>query len=90
MIVSFQPGVTDEQINDFYEDFGLSENDDLNQDGQQNLNQNDGEQRLVVVPGEVSNGLITQLESDARVEYAERNYLLFADDVPTPSDRQRQ
>lgn len=72
LIIAFRPGVTDEQIADFYTEYGLTEKEDLDS----NPADNDEEQKLASVQIQVNQDLIDQLESDPRVRFAEPNYML--------------
>src|SRR5688572_23681709 len=78
LIIALEPGVTDAQIEDLYRDFDLEEEDDLDADPRDR----DPEEVLAEAPGAVSAALINQLERDARVEYAEPNYIVTADVEP--------
>jgi len=82
LIISFQPGVTAEEIGDFYDDYDLLEEETLDSD----LDDDDPEVRLVTVPGELTEALIGTLGQDPRMEYAELNYIVSAD--VTPNDPQ--
>ncbi|MEM7126588.1 MAG: CARDB domain-containing protein [Chloroflexota bacterium] len=78
LIIGFKPGITKQQISDFYAEFGLSEKDDLDS----NLDDDNPEQKLASVP-EVNDALIETVENDERVKYAEPNYLLHLNKTPT-------
>lgn len=86
VIVRFQPGVTREQISDFYAQYGLSEKANLDR----NPLDTDEEMRLAAAPVDIDDQLIELLENDPRVVYAEPNYLLQISDSlssePPPSD----
>ena len=86
VIVRFQPGVTREQISDFYAQYGLSEKGNLDRDPLDT----DEEMRLAAAPVDIDDQLIELLENDPRVVYAEPNYLLQISDSlssePPPSD----
>ena len=81
VLIRFKKTVTREQISDFYAEYGLAEKDNLDSDP------NDADQglRLAAAPVDVDENLIEVLESDARVAYAEPNYLLQLSETP-PSD----
>ncbi|MEZ4712990.1 MAG: hypothetical protein R3A44_37725 [Caldilineaceae bacterium] len=79
LIIAFRPGVTDEQIADFYTEYGLTEKEDLDS----NPADNDEEQKLASVQIQVNQDLIDQLESDPRVRFAEPNYMLYVSKTPT-------
>ncbi|RLT43111.1 MAG: hypothetical protein DWI57_04865, partial [Chloroflexi bacterium] len=81
VIVRFQPGVTREQISDFYAQYGLSEKGNLDRDP----TDTDEEMRLAASPVDIDDRLIELLENDPRVVYAEPNYLLQISETP-PSD----
>jgi subtilisin family serine protease len=81
LIVRFQPGVTREQISDFYAQYGLAEKDNLDRDP----TDTDEEMRLAAAPVDIDDQLIELLESDPRVIYAEPNYLLQISET-VPSD----
>ena len=76
VIVRFQPGVTREQISDFYAQYGLSEKGNLDRDPLDT----DEEMRLAAAPVDIDDQLIELLENDPRVVYAEPNYLLQISD----------
>jgi uncharacterized repeat protein (TIGR01451 family) len=76
VIVRFQPGVTREQISDFYAQYGLSEKENLDSDP----TDTDEEMRLAASPVDIDEQLIELLENDPRVVYAEPNYLLQISD----------
>ena len=86
VIVRFQPGVTREQISDFYAQYGLSEKGNLDRDPLDT----DEEMRLAAAPVDIDDQLIELLENDPRVVYAEPNYLLqisdFLSSETPPSD----
>ena len=81
VLIRFKKTVTREQISDFYAEYGLAEKDNLDSDP------NDADQglRLAAAPVDVDENLIEVLEGDARVAYAEPNYLLQLSETP-PSD----
>ena len=86
IIMSFKPGVTPEEIDDFYKDFygdyHLVEKENLSID-----DKDDGpEERLASTSLEVTRELIEIIKQDPRIEYAEFNYLLYMD--VTPNDLQ--
>ncbi|MCL4834692.1 MAG: S8 family serine peptidase [Caldilineaceae bacterium] len=81
VIVRFQPGVTREQISDFYAQYGLAEKGNLDRDP----TDTDEEMRLAASPVDIDDQLIELLENDPRVVYAEPNYLLQISETP-PSD----
>ena len=82
LIISFKPGVTPEEIEDFYEDFydeyEIEEEEDLDSDDEDE----DPEEKLTTVSVEVTKELIEILRSDPRVEYVEHNYILTIDLTP--------
>lgn len=82
VIISFKPGVTPEEIEDFYEDFydeyEIEEEEDLDSDDEDE----DPEEKLTTVSVEVTKELIEILRSDPRVEYVEHNYILTIDLTP--------
>lgn len=80
VIVRFQPGVTKEQISDFYAQYGLSEKGNLDRDPADT----DEEMRLAASPVDIDDQLIELLENDPRVVYAEPNYLLQISQGQTP------
>ncbi|MGB5049071.1 MAG: CARDB domain-containing protein, partial [Caldilineaceae bacterium] len=80
VIVRFQPGVTREQISDFYAQYGLSEKGNLDRDP----TDTDEEMRLAASPVDIDEQLIELLENDPRVVYAEPNYLLQISQSQTP------
>ena len=83
LIISFLPGVTDEEIDDFYEEHDLFEEDDLDFDDEDD----DEEEKLAATSAAITSELIELLERDHRVDYAEPNFVLFADDHPSnPND----
>ncbi|MCB0089979.1 MAG: S8 family serine peptidase, partial [Caldilineaceae bacterium] len=79
LIIAFRPGVTNDQIADFYTEYGLTEKEDLDSDP----DDNDEEQKLATVQIQINQDLIDQLESDPRVKYAEPNYMLYVSKTPT-------
>lgn len=80
VIVRFQPGVTREQISDFYAQYGLSEKGNLDRDP----TDTDEEMRLAASPVDIDDQLIELLENDPKVVYAEPNYLLQISQSRTP------
>lgn len=81
LIIRFQPGLTPEEIQAFYEEYGLTEMDDLDPaptDEERPL-------KLAFVPVDVDQELIDTLERDTRVVYAEPNYIVQANQSP-PND----
>lgn len=70
LIIRFQPSLSAEEIKAFYQEYGLTEMDDLDPapEGQ------DRPLRLAFVPSDVDQQLLNMLERDARVVYAEPNY----------------
>jgi len=84
IMLSFKPGVTLEEIQEFYEDFyddyEIKEKEVMDI----NLKDNDPEERLAVVPGVVTKEILEMLESDPRVEFAEPNYIVSI--YLTPND----
>ena len=72
VIVRFQPGVTREQISDFYAQYGLAEKGNLDRDP----TDTDEGMRLAAAPVDIDDRLIELLENDPKVVYAEPNYLL--------------
>ena len=81
VIIRFQPGVTREQISDFYAQYGLAEKQNLDRDPLDT----DEEMRLAAAPVDIDDQLIELLENDPRVVYAEPNYLLQISETP-PSE----
>ncbi|MEZ4864733.1 MAG: CARDB domain-containing protein [Caldilineaceae bacterium] len=82
LIIGFRPGVTQEQIADFYATYGLAEKEDLDS----NPEDTDQGQKLASVQVDVTPDLIQLLESDPRVRYAEPNYLLHIARTPDDPD----
>lgn len=82
LIIGFRPGVTQEQIADFYATYGLAEREDLDN----NPEDTDPGQKLASVQVEVTANLVQLLESDPRVRYAEPNYLLHIARTPDDPD----
>ena len=82
LIIGFRPGVTQEQIADFYADYGLAEKEDLDS----NHEDADVGQRLASIQVDVTPDLVQLLESDPRVRYAEPNYLLHIARTPDDPD----
>ena len=84
ILLSFKPGVTLEEIQEFYEDFyddyEIKEKEVMDI----NLKDNDPEERLAVVSGVVTKEILEMLESDPRVEFAEPNYIVSI--YLTPND----
>src|SRR5262245_11779007 len=78
VIVALEPGVTASQAADLYRDYDVEKLESLDSDpGDRDL-----EESLVDVPATETDALIRELEGDARVEYAEPNYILTADVAP--------
>lgn len=82
LLIRFKPGVSREQISDFYAEYGLSERDNLDRDP----SDGDEELKLAAVQLSISASLINLLEADERVLYAEPNYLLHLDATPNDPD----
>jgi subtilisin family serine protease len=82
VIVSFKPGVSQEDIEDFYEDFyedyDLTEEENFDNDE----SDDDPEEKLVSTLLDVDSELIRIIRQDPRVEFAELNYILTADIIP--------
>ena len=76
LIISFVPGVTDDQIEDFYDYYRLNEDDDLDAES----DDDDEEEKLVGTPRGASKRssqrLIDRLRQDPRTEYVEFNYVI--------------
>jgi subtilase family serine protease/subtilisin family serine protease len=82
LIIRFQPDLTDEEIQQFYKEYGLTEMDDLDRapaDQKRPL-------KLTFVPVEVNPTFIDTLERDTRVVYAEPNYILQINETPNDPD----
>ena len=87
LIISYQPGVTDEQIEEVHKKYNLKEKEHLNRGRAGSRGKSERVKvTLVSVAGGVNKGLIKRLERDPRIKYAERNYILTAD--LTPNDPQ--
>jgi subtilase family serine protease/subtilisin family serine protease len=72
LIIRFQPGVTPDEIAAFFQEYGLTEMDDLDRapvDAADAL-------KLAFVPVEVNQSFIDTLERDPRVRFAEPNYIV--------------
>lgn len=82
LIIGFRPGVTKEQIADFYATYGLAEREDLSVDTAETAPQ----QKLASIQVDVTADLVQLLESDPRVRYAEPNYLLHIARTPDDPD----
>ena len=80
VIVALEPGVTASQAADLYREYDLEKLESLDSDP----GDRDPEEAVVDAPATGTGELIQRLEGDARVEYAEPNYVLTAD--VTPSD----
>lgn len=81
LIIRFQPEVTPEEIDAFFQEYGLTEMDDLDRaptDAPEPL-------KLAFVPVEVNQPFIDTLERDPRVRYAEPNYIVQVSQTP-PND----
>ena len=81
LIISFNPGVLGQDIPGIYAHPRIDERKDLDstrQDGRP-------KEKLVTVPGRVTEELIERLNRDPRIKYAERNYIFYAD-VHPPND----
>ncbi|MCC6167020.1 MAG: S8 family serine peptidase [Caldilineaceae bacterium] len=82
LIIRFQDGLSPEEIDAFYKEYGLTEMDDLNRQivvaGEQ--------LKLAFVPVDVNQPLIDTLERDPRVVYAEPNYILQINKTPDDPD----
>ena len=81
LIIGFQAWVTQEEIDNFYEQYGIVEMDDLNRDPD-----SDREVKLAFVPVDVSQDLIDTIERDPRVKYAEPNFIVQATMEPNDPD----
>jgi hypothetical protein len=84
LIIRFQPELTPEEIQAFYQEYGLTEMDDLDPAPADK----DRPLKLAFVPVDVDQGLIDTLERDARVVYAEPNFILQISQTPSkvPND----
>lgn len=87
VIVSFAPGTTDAQIDEYYDRYNLTEMDDLNPaatvDGAALT-------RLAFVPADVSPELVASLERDPIVRYVEPNYIMQVSKEPDDADYSKQ
>ena len=81
LILRFQPGLTPEEITAFYQEYGLSEMEDLNRAPEAEA----AALKLAFVPVEVNPSFIEMLERDPRVVYAEPNYIVQVSQTP-PND----
>ncbi len=72
LIIRFQPGTTQEEIDAFYQEYGLTEMDDLDRAPTEETDP----LKLAFVPVEVNQSFIDTLERDPRVRYAEPNYVV--------------
>ncbi len=82
LIIRFQEGLGAEEIDAFYQEYGLTEMDDLNRlavVAHQEL-------KLAFVSVDVDQTLIDTLERDPRVVYAEPNYILQVNEAPNDPD----
>ncbi|KGJ91586.1 Ig-like domain-containing protein [Thalassotalea sp. ND16A] len=82
MIIGFKPGVTDQDVRVFYDQYypqyGLIEKENLNKNGT-----DQGRRlRLAECPETYSSEMMAVLRSDFRVEYAEPNYLYSTQLIP--------
>ncbi len=82
LIIRFAPGVTAEQIDAFYKEYGLTEMDDLHRTPTPET----AALKLTFVPVEVNQPLIDRLQRDPRVAYAEPNYILQVSKTPDDPD----
>jgi len=87
LIIRFQPGVTEEAIQDFYTEYNLTEEDDLSGPAIAADENGAAHLKLAAVGQEVNQSLIADLERDERVLYAEPNYVLSLVQT-TPDDPQ--
>lgn len=85
LIIRFKAAVTPEQIADFYAEYGLAEKANLNNAATANA----GGLKLAAAVVTVNENLVTLMESDPRVEYAEPNYLLHMFKTPDDADFDR-
>ena len=79
LILGFRPGVTEDQIAAFYAEHELDELEDLDSDS----DDDDPDAVLIAVGAEVTKELIEKLTRDPDLEFAEPNYRLYADLMPT-------
>ena len=82
LIIRFHPGVTQEQIDALYKEYGLSQMDNLDR----SPNGADQPVRLAFVPVEVNQSFIDTLARDPRVLYAEPNYVVRINKTPNDPD----
>lgn len=81
LIIRFKPGVTREQISDFYADYGLAEKEVLFR-----VDSDEAGMRLASTPTDITPYLFTVMAEDERVEYVEPNYLLRINRTPNDPD----
>ncbi len=77
-LLSFTPGLSQQEIVSFYADHGISELTDVTS----NFDSEDSVLKLVSVPLDLTNEGIIALGEDSRVEYAEPNYIVAVDALP--------
>ncbi|GIV78085.1 MAG: hypothetical protein KatS3mg050_2479 [Litorilinea sp.] len=78
LIIRFQPGVTQAEAEAFYQEHGLVQKDNLDEDRTDDA----VELRLAAVPGDITQELLAQLARDPRVVYAEPNYIIRLSKTP--------
>ena len=82
VVIGFYPGMTELEIEEFYDDYyaayGLEKKDDLDRHGKEG----DHAEKLATARGFNLADLITILEGDSRVEYAEPNYIYTTQLIP--------
>jgi len=82
LIISFNPGVSPDEIRDFYEEYfdeyEIEEEEDFDSDTEDD----DPEERLATAAVPVTRELLDELNNDPRVEYAEFNYILTIATIP--------
>ena len=78
LIISFQPGLSEEEIAAFYQEYNLTQMDDLDP-----VAAEEGRTlALAFVPADVTPSLVDNVARDSRVRYAEPNYILQVNDTP--------
>ena len=82
LIIAFQPWVTTEEIDEFYQEYNLTQMEDLDPGAPEDS------QALVLafVPADVTPNLVDTLERDVRVRYAEPNFILQIAKEPNDPD----
>ncbi|MFN2202119.1 MAG: CARDB domain-containing protein [Caldilineaceae bacterium] len=82
LIVAFQPWVTQDEIDEFYQEYDVTVMEDLDPAA----SEDNPPLVLAFVPADITPNLVTMIERDPRVRYAEPNYILQVNKEPNDPD----